>query len=815
MADDDEIDILGDFSLDNFLSKNDSEIYNNSNELVSHNSEILNCDCSSQWLLEQNLTTNSCCYNNAHSDLCVDLGQEQIIQTVDRHPQLQSDNNVTDSSGWSKKEKNLLERGIEIFGKSSTRLSQFIGTKTANEVKYYLKHFYTESPLHGHDGQVVIEETIVSSDNLNFSDTSEVLDDFEIPASIEEVIAAVSTAKPTIAVRKRNSKKSQNLETKYKTSYYNGKKGVMHKQAQPIKKHKNGIVKFKFRAKLKASDIQKIKKKHLLLDSSLKKLSMDNTFTLEEMHSVNGEEVVKISKESSDEDIDLDVENDDQSENVPYKYIDAIIHSEMDEFDKSSAMKDEKIDHSNDIISVKVEDADMESSKDVHHTDLNVTEEIYKQLISMDVPTSEVTLNKDQVTDLEKYIHNEYFNGRCVKTPKRYLKIRNHILNSWTLCKPIYVTKTSVRQGLKNCGDVNCIGRIHYFLEQIGAINFGCAETIYVRPFRDWLMASAPVQKDRLLKTNTVALSKPTITNRQRIRKKLLHDGQGGYTLTHNENGDVINTTIVSEEPVLKQKSYIKTPTIKLIYCKAFTEEYPQEFQINLHLQTLLLMDLHAHTSTAEVMGLMGGYWNSDNKTLTILRYIPCRNIASSATHCDMCPISQAKAADIIHDEGLNILGWFHSHPTFAPEPSQQDLDTQLNVQQWIGNNKPCIGLILSPFSAHGALIASPYRCLIVARKSSFDDHFVPFKFKVDLISSNFDSKYLLSQAWDILHKDSNVPEKNRVDFKKPYFLDQSITFCDKFISSVQMHLAKCSNINKMECDKITQGLTNICCSLT
>lgn len=42
--------------------------------------------------------------------------------------------------------------------------------------------------------------------------------------------------------------------------------------------------------------------------------------------------------------------------------------------------------------------------------------------------------------------------------------------------KPRYLTKTSVRPGLKNCGDVNCIGRIHTYLELVGAINFSCGD---------------------------------------------------------------------------------------------------------------------------------------------------------------------------------------------------------------------------------------------------------------------------------------------------------------------------------------------------
>lgn len=52
----------------------------------------------------------------------------------------------------------------------------------------------------------------------------------------------------------------------------------------------------------------------------------------------------------------------------------------------------------------------------------------------------------------------------------------------WKQSKPCRLSKTSARNGLKNCGDVNCIGRIHSFLEQIGAINFGTVE--WVRPLR-------------------------------------------------------------------------------------------------------------------------------------------------------------------------------------------------------------------------------------------------------------------------------------------------------------------------------------------
>lgn len=63
-----------------------------------------------------------------------------------------------------------------------------------------------------------------------------------------------------------------------------------------------------------------------------------------------------------------------------------------------------------------------------------------------------------------------------------FLKYKNHKQKIY-FCryksKPNYLNKTSVRPGLKNCGDVNCIGRIHMYLECTGAINFGCGNYFY------------------------------------------------------------------------------------------------------------------------------------------------------------------------------------------------------------------------------------------------------------------------------------------------------------------------------------------------
>lgn len=91
---------------------------------------------------------------------------------------------------------------------------------------------------------------------------------------------------------------------------------------------------------------------------------------------------------------------------------------------------------------------------------------LYKQMV----------IDRNIIQDVEKQHNIEFFMGRALKTPERYMKIRNYILDMWQRTKPSFLFKTAVRGGLRNCGDVNSIGRVHAFLEDIGAINEGCLD---------------------------------------------------------------------------------------------------------------------------------------------------------------------------------------------------------------------------------------------------------------------------------------------------------------------------------------------------
>lgn len=51
-----------------------------------------------------------------------------------------------------------------------------------------------------------------------------------------------------------------------------------------------------------------------------------------------------------------------------------------------------------------------------------------------------------------------------------------------------------------------------------------------------------------------------------------------------------------------------------------------------------------------------------------------------------MDPVSQTQASEDLALRGLAVVGWYHSHPTFAPIPSVRDIETQAKFQVLFSN---------------------------------------------------------------------------------------------------------------------------------
>ncbi|XP_035882066.1 histone H2A deubiquitinase MYSM1 isoform X4 [Phyllostomus discolor] len=237
-------------------------------------------------------------------------------------------------------------------------------------------------------------------------------------------------------------------------------------------------------------------------------------------------------------------------------------------------------------------------------------------------PEQEVEIDRNIIQEEEKQAIPEFFEGRQAKTPERYLKIRNYILDQWETCKPKYLNKTSVRPGLKNCGDVNCIGRIHTYLELIGAINFGCEQAVYNRPH--------PVDKVRIRdrKDTVEAYQLAQRLQSMRTRRRRVRDPWGNWCDAKDLEGQTFEHLSAEElarrreeekcKPIKSSK--VQRPTkssfdpFQLIPCNFFSEEKQEPFQVKVASEALLIMDLHAHVSMAEVIGLLGGRYSEVDK---------------------------------------------------------------------------------------------------------------------------------------------------------------------------------------------------------
>uniref|UniRef100_A0A8D0KT89 MPN domain containing n=1 Tax=Strix occidentalis caurina TaxID=311401 RepID=A0A8D0KT89_STROC len=116
-----------------------------------------------------------------------------------------------------------------------------------------------------------------------------------------------------------------------------------------------------------------------------------------------------------------------------------------------------------------------------------------------------------------------------------------------------------------------------------------------------------------------------------------------------------------------------------------------QPFNVAISSNVLLLLDFHSHLTRSEVVGYLGGRWDTNTQLLTVLRAFPCRT-----------RLGDAEAAGGLFLRGLSLVGWYHSHPFGPALPSLHDIDAQMDYQlklQGSGNSfQPCLALICGPY---------------------------------------------------------------------------------------------------------------------
>lgn len=409
-------------------------------------------------------------------------------------------------------------------------------------------------------------------------------------------------------------------------------------------------------------------------------------------------------------------------------------------------------------------------------------------------PEQEIEMDLEVITEDEKQAIPEFFEGRPSKTPERYLKIRNYILDQWSKSKPRYLNKTSVRPGLKNCGDVNCIGRIHTYLELIGAINFNCEQAVYNRP----RVVDRTKQKEG--KDVLEAYQLAQRLQSMRTRKRRVRDIWGNWCDAKDLEGQTYEH--LSAEELARRRQEMKNmpkpskmsrfkgsfDPFKLIPCRTFGDDVQEPFQVIVCAETLLIMDMHAHVSRGEVIGLLGGTYNEEDKILKICVAEPCNSV-STGLQCEMDPVSQTLACDTLSSLGLSVVGWYHSHPSFNPNPSVRDIHTQDQFQSYFSRGgAPFIGMIVSPYDPANPSPHSQTTCLLVKEpQDQSSSEKMPYKF--DFLPSqdipNWDQT--LRRAQWIIQKYSQTP--GSVQMNRFFRRDSHLTCLEKMLSSLAKYL--------------------------
>ncbi len=135
-----------------------------------------------------------------------------------------------------------------------------------------------------------------------------------------------------------------------------------------------------------------------------------------------------------------------------------------------------------------------------------------------------------------------------------------------------------------------------------------------------------------------------------------------------------------------------------------------QPFAVKVCPDVSFVADLHAHLSESEVIGLLGGRYEPSERCLYVQAAFPCKSTTrgdAGLTDVEMDPVSQIAAGNAISDHGMTVVGWYHSHPRFQPDPSITDIENQNNYQELLRseilkseNNALCpfVGLIIGTY---------------------------------------------------------------------------------------------------------------------
>uniref|UniRef100_A0A8C1JN11 MPN domain-containing protein n=1 Tax=Cyprinus carpio TaxID=7962 RepID=A0A8C1JN11_CYPCA len=215
-----------------------------------------------------------------------------------------------------------------------------------------------------------------------------------------------------------------------------------------------------------------------------------------------------------------------------------------------------------------------------------------------------------------------------------------------------------------------------------------------------------------------------------------------------------------------------------------------QPFNVAVSSNVLLLMDFHCHLTTSEVVGYLGGRWDTNTQLLTVLRAFPCRTRLADK---DAAPAVEEEICQNLFMRGLSLVGWYHSHPRGAALPTLQDIDSQMDHQlrlQGSSNGfQPCLGIICGPYYQGNQGVAStitPF-WVVPPPEQRPNDYGIPVAVEVTYVQDHFLTTDVLNEMMLLVEFYRSAPDL--VQFSQMWSPNTSIL--DKIKASLSGHAPK------------------------
>ncbi|KAL1022954.1 hypothetical protein UPYG_G00034670 [Umbra pygmaea] len=215
-----------------------------------------------------------------------------------------------------------------------------------------------------------------------------------------------------------------------------------------------------------------------------------------------------------------------------------------------------------------------------------------------------------------------------------------------------------------------------------------------------------------------------------------------------------------------------------------------QPFNVAVSSNVLLLMDFHCHLTTSEVVGYLGGRWDTNTQLLTVLRAFPCRTRLGDR---DSASAVEEEICQNLFMRGLSLVGWYHSHPRGPALPSLQDIDSQMDHQlrlQGSSNGfQPCLGIICGPYYHGNQGVAStitPF-WVVPPPEQRPNDYGIPVAVEVTYVQDNFLTSDVLNEMMLLVDFYRVAPDL--VQFQQ--FWCPDTTMMDKIKGSLSGHAPK------------------------